>query len=123
MKNLFKYLLISIVFAIFFGTVNAFSQSENAKISNLIEQKKNFNKKNKSSVVYKIQLYNGIENQAFKIKREFEQSFPEYKTMIVYKEPEWKTQVGIFKNRLEADRALLIIQQKYTGAIVLEDKI
>lgn len=123
MKNLFKYLLISIVFAIFFGTVNAFSQSENAKISNLIEQKKSFNKNNKSSVVYKIQLYNGIENQAFKIKREFEQSFPEYKTLIVYKEPEWKTQVGIFKNRLEADRALLVIQQKYAGAIVLEDKI
>lgn len=123
MKILFKYAFFFIVFVTFFGAINSYSQSENNKISNLITQKKSFNKNNKSSVVYKIQIYNGLENRAYSIKHEFEQSFPEYKTMIVYKEPDWKTQVGVFKNRLEADRALLVIQKKYTGAIVLEDKI
>jgi len=41
----------------------------------------------------------------------------------MYKSPEWKTQVGNFTTRLEADRILNIISEKFTGAIVLEDKI
>jgi len=89
----------------------------------LIEQKRAYNKDNKSSVVYKIQLYNGNEEEAYKIRRNFNTSYPEYKTTIMYKPPEWKTQVGDFKTRLEADRALNIIKKKYSGAIVLVDKI
>jgi len=102
---------------------NLYSQSENEKISNLIEQKRAFNKKNKSSIVYKIQLYNGNETEAYEIKLNFNTSFPEYKTKIIYKSPEWKTQVGNFTTRLEADRVLNIIKEKFAGAIVLEDKI
>jgi len=48
--------------------------------------------------------------------------FPEYSTTIKYKSPEWKTQVGPFKTRLEADRTLLTIKENYSGAIVIEDK-
>ena len=82
------------------------------------------NKKNKSSIVYKIQLYNGYETEAYKIKRNFEASFPEYKTFIdASKQPDWKTQVGNFNTRIEADRVLIIIKDKFSGAIVLEDKI
>jgi len=51
---------------------NLYSQSENEKISNLIEQKRAFNKKNKSSIVYKIQLYNGNETEAYEIKAKFQ---------------------------------------------------
>ena len=102
---------------------NLYSQSENEKISNLIEQKRAFNKKNKSSIVYKIQLYNGNETEAYEIKLNFNTSFPEYKTKIINKSPEWKTQVGNFTTRLEADRILNIIKEKFAGAIVLEDKI
>jgi hypothetical protein len=108
----------------FFGTVGAFAQSESEKIENLIEQKRDFNKNNKNSSVYKIQLYNGNETEAYKIKRNFELEFPEYETVIdASKQPDWKTQVGYFKTRLEADRILTIISEKFEGAIVLKDKI
>lgn len=123
MSILFKRILFAMFLVFFLSTTNSFSQNENEKVNNLIVQKKAFNKENKQSIVYKIQLYNGDEAQAYKIRRNFIAAFPEYTTFIRYKPPEWKTQVGNFKTRLEADRILNIIKKKFTGAIVLEDKI
>lgn len=118
-----KKLLFVVFLALLLSITNSYSQSENEKINDLIEQKKDFNKNNKSSIVYKIQLYNGNEKEAYKIRSNFNALFPEYETKIIYKSPEWKTQVGDFNTRLEADRVLNIIQEKFAGAIVLEDKI
>ncbi|REE80726.1 sporulation related protein [Lutibacter oceani] len=116
-----RYLNFLLIFVLFAGTL--FAQSENEKIDNLITQKRSFNKHNKNTIVYKIQLYNGSESQAYKIKSNFQSSFPEYKTKIIYKSPEWKTQVGDFETRLEADKVLLIIKEEFSGAIVLEENI
>jgi len=119
-----KKIVFTTFFALLLGILNLYSQNENEKINNLISQKRAFNKENKNSVVYKIQLYNGYETEAYIIKRNFEAAFPEYKTIIdASKQPDWKTQVGLFKTRLEADRVLNIINKKFSGAIVLEDKI
>lgn len=123
MKYFTKNLLIAAILTIFLSKVNCFSQSEDEKINTLIEQKKSFNKNNKNSIVYKIQLYNGGEDESYEIQRNFEASFPEYSVKVVYNKPEFKTQVGQFKTRLEADRVLIIIKEKFSGAIVLEDKI
>lgn len=118
-----KRIVLVLFFAFFLSNSKSIAQSENEKINTLIEQKRTYNKNNKSSVVYKIQLYNGNEEEAYAIRRNFNASYPEYKTTIMYKPPEWKTQVGDFKSRLEADRALNIIKKKFSGAIVLVDKI
>ena len=123
MKYLSKSLIITAILTLFLSKTNCYSQSEDEKISTLIEQKKSFNKNNKSSIVYKIQLFNGDEDEAYKMQRDFEAAFPEYKVRVVYNKPEFKTQVGQFKTRLEADKILLIIKEEYNGAIVLEDKI
>ncbi|HEY9169626.1 MAG TPA: hypothetical protein VIN72_09075 [Lutibacter sp.] len=123
MNKLSIKLIILVFLAIFLNNTTVFSQSENAKISALIEQKKAFNKTNKNILVFKIQIYNGNETQAYAVKRNFEADFPEYRTKIIFKTPEWKTHAGNFRTRLEADRALNIVKLKYSGAIVLEEKI
>ncbi|AMC11659.1 hypothetical protein Lupro_10445 [Lutibacter profundi] len=123
MNDFIKKLMLLGFMTFFLNITNSYAQGESQNINNLIKQKKEFNKKNKNSIVYKIQLYNGNETQAYKIKRNFSNSFPEYKVKIIYKSPEWKTQVGNFTTRLEADRVLLVIKENYSGAIVLEDKI
>lgn len=123
MNKLSISVIIPLFFAVFLSITNSYSQSENGKINTLIEQKKTFNKTNKNTIVFKIQIYNGNETQAYAIKRSFETDFPEYRTKIIYKTPEWKTHVGNFRTRLEADRALNAIKLKYAGAIVLEEKI
>jgi hypothetical protein len=117
-----KLLLISL-FILLGGGFSCLGQSEKEKINNLIDKKIDFNKNNKNSFVFKIQLFNGNETEALEIKKNFEQEFPEFKTILLYRAPEWKTQVGLFKTRLEADRALLKISEKFAGAIVLVDKV
>ena len=49
----------------------------------------------------------------------FKYNFPETKTYLVYRQPEWKIQVGFYKTKLEADRALLKFKRKYQSAIVI----
>ncbi|MDO9137219.1 MAG: hypothetical protein Q7U21_05315 [Lutibacter sp.] len=115
--------IIIVLFATFLSSNTLLAQSENEKINTLIEQKKAYNKTNKNIMVFKIQIYNGNETQAYAIKRNFEADFPEYRTKIIYKTPEWKTHAGNFRTRLEADRALNLVKIKYAGAIVLEEKI
>lgn len=122
MKILSKSTLFTLFICVILGISAGTAQSESQEISNLIAQKKTFNKKNKSSIVYKIQLYNGNEGESYKVQDNFKKEFPDYSVKVVYNKPEFKTQVGNFKTRLEADRILLIIQEKFSGAIVLEDK-
>ncbi|UMB62190.1 SPOR domain-containing protein [Lutibacter sp. A80] len=122
MKFLFKIKNTCLLIALLTGGV-VFSQTESQKIESLISQKKSYNQENKNTVVYKIQLYNGSESEAYKIKNNFKSAFPEYKAKIIYKQPEWKTQVGDFETKLEADRVLLLIKEEFSGAIVLEDLI
>ncbi len=118
-----KKIFFTTFLALILGIGNIYSQSESEKINTVIEQKRDFNKKNKNSIVYKIQLFNGNETEAYKIKLNFDVAYPEYTTKIIYKTPEWKTQVGNFRTRLEADKVLNIIKRKFNGAIVLEDRI
>ncbi len=118
-----KNIWLIVLFITVFGMTNCYSQSEKQKIDILINKKKEFNKNNKNSVIYKIQLYNGNEIEAYKKKYKFSSLFPEYKVTIRYEQPDWKTQVGEFITRLEADKVLKIVRTKYPGAIVLEDRI
>lgn len=123
MIKLTKNTIYSILAMFFICTISMYSQSEDEKIATLIDQKIDYNKKNKSSTVYKIQLYNGNETEAYKIRGDFNLSFPEYNANVVYDKPEWKTQVSAFKTRLDADKVAKIIKEKFSTAIVLEGKI
>ncbi|MDP3312052.1 SPOR domain-containing protein [Lutibacter sp.] len=122
MKKSLNTSIILILLSVLLGINTCYSQSENEKIAELIEQKRSHNKISKNFSTYKIQLYTGNETQAYKTKLNFDALFPEYQTKVTYKSPEWKTQVINFKTRLEADRALNLIKIQFIGAIVTEDK-
>ena len=92
-------------------------KTDNQLIEELINKKKEFNKA--FGYGYRIQLYNGFEVEAKKIRAEFRIEYPEVKTYLVYRQPEWKIQVGSYKTKLEADRALLEIKKKFSNAIVI----
>jgi hypothetical protein len=109
-----------LLFVGFFTTQSVFSQSEKSDImlvNELISKKRSFNKE--FGYGFRIQLYNGIETVARKTMRKFKYDFPETKTHLVYSQPEWKIQVGFYKTKLEADRALLDFKRKYQSAIVI----
>ena len=116
-KSVFK---ICFFLVVFFSSKTTYSQSEksdNTLINELISKKRSFNKE--FGYGFRIQLYNGIEAVAKKTMATFKYNFPETKTYLVYRQPEWKIQVGFYKNKLEADRALLKFKRKYQSAIVI----
>jgi len=118
MKN--YVLKVCIILVVFLTTKPSFSQSEksdNTLINELISKKRSFNKE--FSYGFRIQLYNGIETVARKTMRKFNYDFPEIKTHLIYRQPEWKIQVGFYNTMLEADRALLNFKRKYKSAIVI----
>tara|TARA_B110000003_G_scaffold267739_2_gene296358 strand:- start:6150 stop:6518 length:369 start_codon:yes stop_codon:yes gene_type:complete len=118
MKNsiiIFCFLIINFLF-----TESLFSQSkktDNKLVEELISKKRIFNKQ--FGFGFRIQLYNGFELEAKKIKTKFMEDFPEIKSFIFYSQPEWKIQVGFYKTKLEADRSILNFKKKYPSAIVI----
>jgi hypothetical protein len=116
-----KTVIIScLLFVGFLTSQTIYSQSiksHSTLINELISKKRSFNKE--FGYGFRIQLYNGFETEAKKTEAKFKIDFPEIKTYLLYRQPEWKIQVGFYKTKLEADRALLDFKRKYRSAIVI----
>ncbi|MDP6922656.1 MAG: hypothetical protein QGH06_06765 [Lutibacter sp.] len=99
------------------------AQTEQEEIQQLIDSKRAYDQEYGNTLVYKIQLFNGGEQEAYKISRDCRQYFPTLNDTVIFQSPEWKTQVVSFKTRLEADRVLRKIKKKFSSAIVLKDRL
>lgn len=118
MFNKFYFVVFLVVFLSNTLAVSSQTQlNDNEAVSKLLEKKKSFNKTHK--IGFRIQLYNGVETKAKSIQKRFQVTYGNIETHLIYKQPEWKTQVGYYKTRLEADRALNIFNKKFVGAIVI----
>jgi len=116
-----KYILFFTVLFTFFvflqPCVAQIQKTDNQLIEELVSKKKEFN--STFGYGYRIQLYNGFEVEAKKTREKFKLDFPDIRTHLIYRQPEWKVQVGTYKTKLEADRALLEIKKKYGSAIAV----
>ena len=113
-------ILCCLFFVGFLTSQSTYSQSmksDSTLINELISKKRNFNKE--FGYGFRIQLYNGFETEAKITEAKFKINFPEITTYLLYRQPEWKIQVGYYKTKLEADRALLDLKRKYGSAIVI----
>ncbi|WP_428741424.1 SPOR domain-containing protein [Tenacibaculum sp.] len=118
MKKSSLFITFLIVFATGICSLNAQTNYTNNKdIISLLEKKREYNKNNGTG--YRIQLYNGLERTAKSLRNRFQIEYPGVYTKLTYKAPEWKIQVGNYKTRLLADRALNEIREKFSGAIVV----
>lgn len=95
---------------------------DNAAVNVVLSKKTQYNKEHTFGDGFKIQLYNGRESRAYEVKNDYEFEFKKV-AELSYESPEWKVRVGHFLTRLEADRALLSIKEKFRSAIVLETRI
>ncbi|MGB8705859.1 MAG: SPOR domain-containing protein [Gillisia sp.] len=67
---------------------------------------------------YKIQLYSGDNNTASEVIKDFRSKYSEWPSNIIYETPNYKVLIGKFRNRLEADRAMLKIKDDFPSAFV-----
>ncbi|MAW96349.1 MULTISPECIES: SPOR domain-containing protein [unclassified Leeuwenhoekiella] len=124
-----KNILLKLTFLGFFGTLvqtAAFSQSGSVSISQdnripeLLELKSKMAANNELNDRYKIQLFYGSINEANSVQSRYRSKYGSWEPSIVYESPNYKVWVGNFRNRLEADRALLQIQKTFPNAFVMK---
>lgn len=112
-----KLLIYNLVFIIGSFTINAQNIIKNKEVESLIAKKREYNRYNGTG--FRIQLYNGVEKRAKSIKAKFEREFYGVYSKLKYEAPDWKVQVGSYRTRLDADKALNEIREKFSGAIVI----
>lgn len=96
--------------------------NQDKKITTLLEVKKEMNKNESASDRYKIQIYSGNRSSAEAAQREFNSNFTDWKATIEYETPNFKIWAGNYRTRLEADRALRKIKNKFSTAFIFRPK-
>lgn len=91
--------------------------SEDDKISKLLELKSEMSQENEIGDRFKIQLFYGNNGEANEVIKDYRKEF-DYPSLIAYEAPNYKVWVGNFRNRLEADRALLKIKESFPSAFI-----
>lgn len=91
--------------------------SQDEKIPQLMELKTDMSAANTLGDRYKIQLYYGDNGKANEVIQKY-RSLYSYPSVIVYEAPNYKVWIGKFRNRLEADRALMKIKNDFPGAFI-----
>ena len=71
---------------------------------------------------FKIQIYNGSRSGAISAQKEYKSTFNQWESSLEYEEPNFKIWVGSFTTKLEADRALKRIKNKFSGAFIFKPK-
>lgn len=90
-----------------------------AAINKLLEFKKDV----KTVEIYKIQVYQSSDPyKAQNAKTKFQNKFGQWPISLEFNTPNYKVWVGNFRERLEADRALLIIKKNYMNAFIFQPK-
>ena len=96
------------------GNVNI---QQNEKIEKLMEVKAELNKNNQIRDRYVIQLFYGDNGEANDVIKKYRDLYS-YSSQITYEAPNYKVWVGNFRNRLEADRALIKIKDNFPAAFI-----
>lgn len=119
-----KILIVSILITFISG--NCLAQSAtltvntDSKITQLLNLKKDLEKENKLSDGFTIQLYYGELDKANQILRKYRGSHTTWPASIEYETPNYKVWAGNFSSRIEAERALIEIQQSFAAAFILK---
>lgn len=96
--------------------------NQDKKIDRLLVVKKEMNKDENATDRFKIQVYSGSRVEAEEILTKCKKSFSKWKTTIAYETPNYKIWIGSYRTRLEADRALNDIKEKYPNGFIFQPK-
>ncbi len=86
---------------------------------------KSFYKSNKGKQIagFRIQLYSGTRQGAFDLKKSFINTVEGTPASVVYESPDFKLQVGNYRTKLEAERAMQEIWPLFKSAFLVKTLI
>lgn len=94
--------------------------NQDSRITELLTLQTELINDNKLSDRYKIQLYSGSLATASATLKRFRNKIGTWKSDIKHETPNYKVWIGNFRNRLEADRALLEIKRDFPSAFIFK---
>jgi len=106
------------------SSINAQDQnitaSQDPKFEQLLNEKRKINASLTVNDSYKIQIYTGGSENAKKTLNEFRQEFNDIDATIVFNTPNYKVWVGSFRTRIEAERNLANIKDRYKNVLLIK---
>lgn len=96
--------------------------NQDKEIAQLLDLKKTMNASENTSDRYKIQIYSGNRTEAEKTQTNFRALSLEMSSKLVFETPNHKVWIGNFRTRLEADRALVNVKNKFPAAFIFKPK-
>jgi hypothetical protein len=90
------------------------------KIDQLLKEKRKLNTGLFLNEGYKIQIFYGNSEESKKKLQEFKKEFKDLDGTIVFNSPNYKVWIGIFKSRIEVEKAMIDIRKKYPTALIIK---
>ena len=117
----FKPLTIAVVFLTFYSVETTAQQTlQNPKFEQLLNEKRRLSSTVNINDRYKIQIFYGDNETARKTLGEFKREFDNLDGTIVFESPTYKVWIGNFKSRIEAERNLVAVKEKYPYALLIK---
>jgi hypothetical protein len=118
--------IISTLIMVYFYTSKVNAQEQNCtfnqdlKFEQLLNEKRKINASLTLNDSYKFQIFNGSSENAKKILSEFKQEFEAIEATIVFNTPNYKVWVGNFRTRIEAEKNLIAIKDRYKNVLLIK---
>jgi archaellum biogenesis ATPase FlaH len=119
-KFIFTFLLVSMLPFKILAQVERTNVSQDPKFEQLLNEKRKINPSLTINDSYKIQIFNGSNDNAKKILNEFKQANQDLDATIIFNTPNYKVWVGNFRSRIEAERYLVDIKKKYNNVFLIK---
>lgn len=115
-----------LLFSILFSTAKMGAQNSNLtvnadpKFEQLLTEKRKLNINLNYTDRYKIQIFNGVSENAKKTLSEFRQEYKNLDGTIIFNTPNYKVWIGNFRTRMEAERYMIDLQKKYKNVFLIK---
>jgi len=102
---------------------SSFELSESPKIQQMMREFIESNAAKRTMQGYRVQIANGSKAELLEYKYAVLQQFPDLPVHLLHVYPEYRLQVGDFRDALDAERTLGLIRVHYPGAFTLATEI
>lgn len=119
-KIVFFYILVGLSSFYGYAQDQNVSVTQDPKFEQLLNEKRKINASLTVNDSYKIQIFNGGSENAKKTLNEFKQEFKDIDATIVFNTPNYKVWVGNFKTRIEAEKTLAEIKDRYKNVLLIK---
>lgn len=123
----FLYLFLAITSLAFSQNSGSLNVNQDTRIATLIQKQRQIHALDSTFSGYRIHIFMEIGNEALahaeKVKKQFEEAFPDIPIYLSYSEPYFRLRAGDFRNRVEAEKCLHRIKPQFREAFVTADMV